>query len=165
MTPGDASGLVLLTQVKPITVIFTLPEDYIPAVLRQLGATGAKIARCDAWNRDDTIKLATGTLSTVDNTVDPTTGTFKLRATFTNDDEALFPNQFVNAAMLLDVERGDTVISTSAIERGQQGSFVYVVGGRQQGVGEERDARRHRGRAGGGVSGDFGGGQGRGRRR
>lgn len=127
VTPGDANGLVLLTQIKPITVIFTLPEDSIPAVLKQLRAPGAKIA-VDAWNRDDTIKLATGTLSTVDNTVDPTTGTFKLRATFTNDDEALFPNQFVNAAMLLDVERGDTVISTSAIERGQQGSFVYVVG-------------------------------------
>jgi len=128
VTPGDASGLVLLTQLKPITVIFTLPEDAIPAVLKQLRAPGAKPIAVDAWNRDDTVKLAAGTLSTVDNTVDPTTGTFKLRATFPNNDEALFPNQFVNAAMLLDVESGDTVIPTSAIERGQQGSFVYVVG-------------------------------------
>ncbi|MGA2018591.1 MAG: efflux RND transporter periplasmic adaptor subunit [Opitutaceae bacterium] len=128
VTPGDANGLVLLTQVKPITVIFTLPEDSIPSVLRQMRAPNAKPIAVAAWNRDDTVKLATGTLSTIDNTVDPTTGTFKLRATFPNDDEALFPNQFVNAAMLLDVERGDTVIPTSAIERGQQGSFVYVVG-------------------------------------
>jgi multidrug efflux system membrane fusion protein len=126
VTPGDANGLVILTQVKPITVIFTLPEDNIPAVLKQQ-RSGAEIP-VDAWNRDSTVKLATGRLSTVDNTVDTTTGTFKLRATFRNDDEALFPNQFVNVSMLLDVERGVTVIPTSAIERGQQGSFVYVVG-------------------------------------
>jgi len=126
VTPGDANGLVLLTQVRPITVIFTLPEDNIPAVIKQVRG-GAKI-RVAAYNRDDTVRLATGALSTIDNTVDPTTGTFKLRAMFPNDDEALFPNQFVNAAMLLDVEHGATVIPTSAIERGQQGSFVYVVG-------------------------------------
>jgi multidrug efflux system membrane fusion protein len=126
VTPGDANGIVLLTQVKPITVIFTLPEDNIPSVVKQVRA-GAKI-RVDAYNRDDTVKLASGTLSTIDNTVDPTTGTFKLRAIFANDDDALFPNQFVNAAMLLDVERGATVVPTSAIERGQAGSFVYVVG-------------------------------------
>ena len=125
VTPNSTSGLVLLTQMKPITVIFTLPEDDIPRVLKRV-RSGAKI-RVDAYNRDNTVKLASGTLSTVDNTVDPTTGTFKLRATFPNDDEALFPNQFVNASMLLDVDRDMTVIPTSAIERGQQGSFVYVV--------------------------------------
>ncbi len=126
VTPGDASGIVVLTEVKPITVIFTLPEDNIPDVLKQVRA-GAKI-KVDAYNRDSTAKLATGVLSNLDNTVDPTTGTFKLRATFPNDDEALFPNQFVNVSMLLDVLHGATVVSTSAIERGQQGSFVYVVG-------------------------------------
>lgn len=126
VTPGDANGLVLLTQVKPITVIFTLPEDSIPAVVKQ-ARSGAKI-RVDAYNRDSSVKLATGVLSNLDNTVDPTTGTFKLRATFPNDDEGLFPDQFVNASMLLDVEHGATVVATSAIERGQQGSFVYVVG-------------------------------------
>jgi len=126
VTPGDASGLVLLTQLKPITVIFTLPEDNIPAVLKRL-RSGAKIP-VDAYNRDSSRKLASGTLYTVDNTVDPTTGMFKLRALFANDDEALFPSQFVNASMLLDVERGATVIMTSAVERGQQGAFVYVVG-------------------------------------
>jgi multidrug efflux system membrane fusion protein len=125
VTPNSSTGLVLLTQVKPITVIFTLPEDNIPDVLKQVRA-GAKI-RVTAYNRDDTKVLATGRLATLDNTVDPTTGTFKLRAIFSNDDDSLFPNQFVNASMLLDVEHGATVIPTSAIERGQQGSFVYVV--------------------------------------
>jgi len=126
VTPNSTSGLVLLTQMKPITVIFTLPEDDIPRVLRRY-RSGATI-RVDAYNRDSTVKLASGTLTTVDNTVDPTTGTVKLRATFPNDDETLFPNQFVNASMLLDVVNDAIVIPTSAIERGQQGSFVYVVG-------------------------------------
>jgi multidrug efflux system membrane fusion protein len=126
VTPASSTGLVLLTQVKPITVIFVLPEDNIPDVLKQMH-TGAPI-RVDAYNRDSTVKIATGTLLSLDNTVDPSTGTFKLRAIFPNDDDALFPNQFVNASMLLDVLHGATVVSTSAIERGQQGSFVYVVG-------------------------------------
>jgi len=126
VTPGDAGGLVILAEVKPITVIFTLPEDSIPAVLTQFRA-GAKI-QVDAYNRDHTAKLATGGLSSLDNTVDPTTGTFKLRAIFPNDDDGLFPNQFVNISMLLAVKHGVTVIPTSAIERGQQGTFVYVVG-------------------------------------
>jgi len=126
VTPGDSSGLAILTEVRPISVIFTLPEDNIPAVLKQ-ARSGAKI-RIDAYNRDSTAKLATGALSTIDNTVDPTTGTFKLRAVFPNDDDSLFPDQFVNVSMLLDVQHGDTVVPTSAIERGQQGSFVYIVG-------------------------------------
>jgi multidrug efflux system membrane fusion protein len=126
VTPNSATGLVLLTQVKPITVIFTLPEDNIPQVVKQVRAPDSKIS-VDAYNRDNTVKLATGTLATIDNTVDPTTGTFKLRAVFPNEDEALFPNQFVNVSMLIDVQRGVTVVPTSAIERGQQGSFVYVV--------------------------------------
>ena len=126
VTPGDSSGLAILTEVRPISVIFTLPEDNIPAVLKQVRA-GAKI-RIDAYNRDSTVKLATGTLATIDNTVDPATGTFKLRAIFPNDDDSLFPNQFVNISMLVDVQHGDTVVPTSAIERGQQGSFVYIVG-------------------------------------
>jgi membrane fusion protein, multidrug efflux system len=127
VTPNSSTGLVLLTQVSPITVIFTLPEDNIPQVVKQVRAPGSKVA-VDAYNRDNTVKLATGVLSTIDNTVDPTTGTFKLRAEFPNTDEALFPNQFVNVSMLIDVQHGATVVSTSAIERGQQGSFVYVVG-------------------------------------
>jgi multidrug efflux system membrane fusion protein len=126
VTPGDSSGLAILTEVRPISVIFTLPEDNIPAVLKQV-RSGTKI-RIDAYNRDSTVKLATGTLATIDNTVDPTTGTFKLRAVFPNDDDSLFPDQFVNISMLLDVQHGDTVVPTSSIERGQQGPFVYIVG-------------------------------------
>jgi multidrug efflux system membrane fusion protein len=125
VTPGDANGLVVLTQIKPITVIFTLPEDDIPAVAGRL-RSGAKIP-VDAYDRTQTVKLASGTIATIDNEVDPTTGTFKVRALFPNDDESLFPNQFVNVRMLLDTDRGATVIPTSAIERGDQGSFVYVV--------------------------------------
>jgi multidrug efflux system membrane fusion protein len=127
VTPGDSNGIVILAQVKPITVIFTLPEDYIPQVVKKVRTPGSSVP-VDAYNRDNTVKVASGTLSTIDNTVDPTTGTFKLRAVFPNDDEALFPNQFVNISMLIDVQHGSTVVSTSAIERGQQGSFVYVVG-------------------------------------
>jgi multidrug efflux system membrane fusion protein len=127
VTPGDASGIVILAEVKPITVIFTLPEDDIPEVLKQVRKPDSKVT-VDAYNRDNSVKLASGVLSTIDNTVDPTTGTFKLRAQFLNDDEALFPNQFVNVSMLIDVQHDMTVVPTSAIERGQQGSFVYVVG-------------------------------------
>ena len=127
VTPGDASGIVILAEVKPITVIFTLPEDDIPEVLKQVRKPDSKVT-VDAYNRDNSVKLASGVLSTIDNTVDPTTGTFKLRAQFPNDDEALFPNQFVNVSMLIDVQHDMTVVPTSAIERGQQGSFVYVVG-------------------------------------
>jgi multidrug efflux system membrane fusion protein len=126
VTPGDASGLVVLTQVDPITVIFPQSEDNIPAVVKRL-RSGATI-QVDAYDRTGSSKLASGTLTTIDNTVDTTTGQFKLRATFPNGDESLFPNQFVVVRMLLDVDRGVTVIPTSAIERGQQGSFVYVVG-------------------------------------
>jgi multidrug efflux system membrane fusion protein len=125
VTPGDANGLVVLTQIKPITVIFTLPEDNIPAVSARL-RSGAKIA-VDAFDRTQTVKLASGTVATLDNQVDPTTGTVKVRALFANADEGLFPSQFVNVRMLLDTETGVTVIPTSAIERGQQGFFVYVV--------------------------------------
>jgi multidrug efflux system membrane fusion protein len=125
VTPGDANGLVVLTQVKPTTVIFTLSEDSVPEVAARLHS-GAVIP-IDALDRTQTHQLATGTLSTIDNQVDSTTGTFKLRALFPNDDEALFPNQFVNIRMLLDIDRGATVIPASAIERGQPGTFVYIV--------------------------------------
>ena len=126
VTPSDATGIVILTQIQPISVVFPLAEDNIPAVLKRM-KSGAAVS-VDAYSRDDSAKVASGELSTVDNTVDPATGEFKLRALFPNADEALFPSQFVVVHMLLDVEHGVTVIPTSAIERGQQGSFVYVVG-------------------------------------
>jgi multidrug efflux system membrane fusion protein len=139
VTPGDTNGIVILTQVKPISVIFTLPEDNIPQVVKEVRA-GTTIP-VDAYNRDNSVKLASGTLSTVDNTVDPTTGTFKLRATFTNDDESLFPNQFVNISMLVSVDKGVTIVPTSAIERGQQGSFVYLVQAAEEKDGEKAETK------------------------
>jgi multidrug efflux system membrane fusion protein len=126
VTPGDSTGLVILTQITPISVIFPLAEDYIPAVMKRMDS-GTKI-QTDAYDRTGQKKLASGTLQTIDNTVDTTTGQFRLRAVFPNEDQALFPNQFVTVRMLLDVEKGVTVIPTSAIERGQQGNFVYLVG-------------------------------------
>jgi len=125
VTPGDATGLVILTQMDPITVIFPLPEDCIPEVQKRINA-GAVIP-VDAYDRTGQKKLASGKLATIDNTVDPTTGMFKLRATFDNANGALFPNQFVMARMLVDIDKGVTVIPTSSVERGQQGTFVYVV--------------------------------------
>jgi multidrug efflux system membrane fusion protein len=125
VTPGDSNGLVVITQMQPITVVYTLPEDNIPQVSARLRA-GAEIP-VDAYDRAQTKKLATGSLATIDNEVDPSTGTFKLRAIFPNQDESLFPNQFVNIRMLLDIEHGVTLIPTSAVERGQDGAFVYVV--------------------------------------
>ena len=125
VTPGAANGLVVLTQLKPITVIFTLPEDNIPQVAARLRA-GAKLP-VEAYDRAQTRKLATGILAAIDSQIDTTTGTLRLRAIFANDDESLFPNQFVNVRLLVDTDRGATVIPTSAIERGQQGTFVYVV--------------------------------------
>ncbi|MGD1032196.1 MAG: MdtA/MuxA family multidrug efflux RND transporter periplasmic adaptor subunit [Opitutaceae bacterium] len=125
VTPGDSGGLVVLAELKPITVIFTLPEDDIPGVSTRINS-GIKIP-VDAYDRMQVHKLASGTLGTIDNEVDPSTGTFKLRALFPNDDLQLFPNQFVNVRMLLDVHKDATVIPSSAIERGQQGAFVYLV--------------------------------------
>jgi multidrug efflux system membrane fusion protein len=125
VTPGDASGLVMLTQVKPITVVFSLPEDDVAEVATRL-RSGTSLP-VEAFDRAQSHRLATGSLVTIDNQVDPTTGTFRLRARFANDDEGLFTNQFVNVRMLVDVERDARVIPTSAIERGQQGAFVYVI--------------------------------------
>jgi multidrug efflux system membrane fusion protein len=125
VTPNDANGLVVLTQIKPISVVFTLPEDNIPAVVSRLHS-GDSID-VDAYDRTQTVKLASGTVSTIDNEVDPTTGTFKVRAIFANDDESLFPSQFVNIRMLLDTDEDVEVIPSSAVERGEQGPYVYVV--------------------------------------
>ncbi|MDA8232579.1 MAG: MdtA/MuxA family multidrug efflux RND transporter periplasmic adaptor subunit [Magnetospirillum sp.] len=122
---SDPNGIVVITQMQPITVIFTLPEDNVPAVMRRLHA-GATL-EVDAWDRDMTTKLATGKLLTVDNQIDTTTGTVKLRAEFPNDDETLFPNQFVNARLVVDVLKDATVIPTAAIQRGAPGTFVYLV--------------------------------------
>ncbi|HEX9464562.1 MAG TPA: MdtA/MuxA family multidrug efflux RND transporter periplasmic adaptor subunit [Alphaproteobacteria bacterium] len=122
---NDASGLVVVTEVQPITVIFTLPEDNVPALMKRL-RSGAEL-QVSAFNRNQTVKLATGKLLTVDNQIDPTTGTVKLRALFDNVDESLFPNQFVNVQLLLDVLQNATVIPAAAVQRGAPGTFVYVI--------------------------------------
>ncbi|HYM37433.1 MAG TPA: MdtA/MuxA family multidrug efflux RND transporter periplasmic adaptor subunit [Nitrospiraceae bacterium] len=122
---NDTSGLLVITQLQPIAVVFTIAEDSLPAVLDKLKA--GQSLPVEAFDREQKRKLATGTLLTVDNQIDPNTGTVRLKATFPNDDNELFPNQFVNARLLLDVRRGATLVPTAAIQRGPQGTFVYVV--------------------------------------
>ena len=122
---SDAAGLVVITQLKPIAAVFTIPEDSLPPVMDKLRA-GERLAVA-AYDRADKVKLASGTLLTVDNQIDPATGTVKLKAQFANEDGKLFPNQFVNVHMLLDVKRDATLIPTAAIQRGTPGTFVYVV--------------------------------------
>ncbi len=121
----DTTGLVVITQLEPITVIFTIPEDHLPPVLAKLKA-GARLP-VEAYNREQTKKLAVGHLLTLDNQIDTSTGTVRLRAEFANQDHGLFPNQFVNARMLVDTRRDTTVIPTAAVQRSAQGTFVYLV--------------------------------------
>jgi multidrug efflux system membrane fusion protein len=122
---NDTNGLLVITQLTPITVIFTIPEDNLPAVLERLKA-GQQLT-VDAFDREQKKKLASGTLLTVDNQIDPNTGTVRLKAVFPNEDSALFPNQFVNARLLLEVKHGVTIVPSAAIQRGTKGTFVYVV--------------------------------------
>jgi multidrug efflux system membrane fusion protein len=122
---NDTNGLLVITQLTPITVVFTIPEDNLPAVLDRL-KQGQKLT-VDAFDREQKRKLATGSLLTVDNQIDPNTGTVRLKAVFPNDDGALFPNQFVNARLLLEVKQGVTLVPSAAIQRGSKGTFVYVV--------------------------------------
>jgi len=122
---SDANGLVVITQVQPITVIFTLPEDNLQAVLKQLRA-GATL-KVTAFDRSQSTQLAIGNLMTIDNQIDVTTGTFKLRALFDNPDETLFPNQFVNVELLVNTEHDVVLVPSSAIQRGAPGTFVYAV--------------------------------------
>jgi multidrug efflux system membrane fusion protein len=122
---SDPSGLVVITQLTPITVVFTIPQDNLPSVMKRL-QSGDRL-EVDAYDREKRIKLAEGVLLTVDNQIDPTTGTVKLKAEFPNADGALFPNQFVNVRMLLDTKRAVTTVPTAAIQRSGQGTFVYAV--------------------------------------
>jgi multidrug efflux system membrane fusion protein len=122
---SDANGIAVIAQVQPIAVLFNIPEDDLNGVLAKLRA-GVKL-RVDAYDRDDQMKLASGTLLTVDNQIDQTTGTSRLKAVFDNSDNALFPNQFLNVHLLLDVVKNATVITAAAVQRGPQGSYVYVV--------------------------------------
>jgi multidrug efflux system membrane fusion protein len=121
----DANGLVVITPVSPIDVVFTIPADQIQPVLEH--SKGVKPLPVDAFDRDFTRKLATGTLLAVDNQVDPTTGTVRLKARFANTDGALFPNQFVNARLQVDTLKDALVVPTAAVQRSPKGNFVYVV--------------------------------------
>jgi membrane fusion protein, multidrug efflux system len=125
VTAGDATGVVVLTQLQPISVIFTVAEDNVPQIVKRIRA-GASLP-ATAFDRAGVVKLATGELKTLDNQIDTTTGTLKLRAVFANEDEGLFPNQFVNVQLLVDVLHDATVMPTSAIQRGAPGTFVYLV--------------------------------------
>jgi multidrug efflux system membrane fusion protein len=121
----STTGIVVVTQMQPMSVIFTLPEDSLPAVLKRIAA-GATL-QATAYDRSGTIKIASGKLSTLDNQIDTTTGMLKMRALFDNKDEMLFPNQFVNVQLLLDTDKGATIIPTAAVQRGAPGTFVYLV--------------------------------------
>jgi len=122
---ADPGGLIVITQLEPISVLFGIPEDNLGDVLRKLHA--GRQLRVEAWDHDDTKKIADGVLLTADNQIDPSTGTSKLKAIFDNKDSALYPNQFVNVRLLTDVLKGAVVVPAATIQRGSQGSFVYVV--------------------------------------
>jgi len=122
---SDQNGLAVITQLQPITVIFNIAQDSLPAVMKKLNA-GAALP-VEAWDRDFTNKIAQGSLLTVDNQVDVNTGTVRFKAVFENRDNALFPNQFVNARLLLDTKRRTVLIPAGAVQRGPQGTFVFVV--------------------------------------
>ncbi|MGH9680643.1 MAG: MdtA/MuxA family multidrug efflux RND transporter periplasmic adaptor subunit, partial [Candidatus Acidiferrales bacterium] len=120
----DPNGLVVITQVQPIATLFTLPEDSLPDVIKHMKNEQLSVV---AYSRDDQNKLATGKLLTIDNQIDPTTGTVRLKAVFDNHDLSLWPNQFVNIRLMLDVRKNAIVIPLAAIQRGTQGSYVYTV--------------------------------------
>ena len=120
----DANPMLVITQLQPISVIFTLPEDSLQVVVKKMKQGTLKV---DAYDRDNKIKLASGTLLTLDNEIDQTTGTDRLKAVFDNKDSALFPNQFVNIRLLLDVRKDSTIVPSVAVQSGPQGNFVYVV--------------------------------------
>ena len=120
----DTNGLLVITQLQPIAVLFTLPEDNLPAVSQHMARGTLTV---DAYSRDDQTKLDTGKLETIDNQIDQTTGTGRLKAVFDNKGNALWPNQFVNIRLLLEVRKDSTVIPAAAIQRGPQGTYVFIA--------------------------------------
>lgn len=122
---SDTTGIAVITEQDPISVLFSVPEDKIPALVQRMKQTPPPTV--EAWNREKSTKLATGTLVALDNQVDQTTGTLKLRADFTNPDGALFPNQFVNIRLKLDTRNDGLIIPAAALQRGSKGTFVYSI--------------------------------------
>jgi membrane fusion protein, multidrug efflux system len=125
VTPGDTNGLVVITQLQPISVLFTVPEDNLQAIAKRT-QTGA-VLPVTALDRTAASKIAEGSMASFDSQIDPTTGTIKLRALFPNQDRLLYPNQFVNVRLLLDTHKDVTTISTAGIQRGAPGTFVYLI--------------------------------------
>jgi membrane fusion protein, multidrug efflux system len=123
----DTNGLLIITEIQPIAVIFTLPQDQLPQVFDKLRKGSANLP-VEAFDRDNTAKIASGKLLTIDNQIDVTTGTYKLKAVFNNEDSSLFPNQFVNTHLLVDTRHNLSLIPLAALQRGPQGTYVYVVG-------------------------------------
>jgi membrane fusion protein, multidrug efflux system len=122
---SDTNGLLVITQIQPISVLFTIAEDQLQVVLKKMA--GGKTLTADAYDREMTNRLAQGSLTTIDNQIDPTTGTLRLRATFPNLDSALFPNQFVNVKLLVEEKTGVTLAPRAALQRNTNDTYVYVV--------------------------------------
>ena len=122
---SDTTGLLVITQMDPISAIFTISEDQLQVVLKKMA--GGPALEVDAYDRDAKTKLAQGSLTTLDNQIDPATGTLKLRATFENAKGTLFPNQFINARLLVQEKHGVTLVPTAAVQRNSQAIYVYVV--------------------------------------
>lgn len=121
---ADSNGLLVITQLQPISVIFSLPQDNLQAVSQHMSKGRLAV---DAYSRDDRTKIATGSLITIDNQIDTTTGTAKLKAVFDNRDRSLWPNEFVNVHLLLEVRKNNIVVPSAAIQRGPQGTYVFTV--------------------------------------
>jgi len=121
----DANGIVVVTQLDPVAVLFTLPQDYLPQVAQQMDLGALAV---EAYSRDGNAKLASGELLVIDNQINQNTATMRLKATFANPQRALWPNQFVKARLLLTVRKGSVVVPTTAVQRGPEGTFAYVVG-------------------------------------
>ncbi len=121
---SDPNGLVVITQMQPIAVLFTLPEDQLQPVLQHMRQHPLPV---EAWSRDNSTRIAIGRVLTTDNEIDPNTGTFRVKAIFDNSDGALFPNQFINAKLQVDTRNNATVVPSAAVQHGAQGTYVYVV--------------------------------------
>jgi membrane fusion protein, multidrug efflux system len=121
---SDTNPMLVITQLQPITVIFTLPEDYIPVILKHMRQGDLQV---EAYSRDDKTKIGTGRLLTINNEIDPSTGTNRLKAVFDNSERLLWPNQFVNMRLLLDVKKNATTVPVAALQNGNQGTLVFVV--------------------------------------
>ena len=122
---ADSNGLVTITQVQPVTVVYPVPEDNVPRIVKRM--QGKDTVAVDAFDRSGKTRLATGKLLTIDNQIDTTTGTVKVKAEFPNTDGALFPNQFVNVRMVVETHDDATLVPTPAIQRGAPGTFVFLV--------------------------------------